>query len=101
MLWPKPLNSSVMVEVFKTNVNDDCHANLLIEEIHNQFVDYAANFDLEDCDRILRIKSQTGTVKSFVVINLLRKWGYEAEILQDVTPFPAPILQSVNNTVPL
>ena len=72
-----------MVEVFKTNVNDNGHANLLIKEIHNRFVGYIANFDLEDCDRILRIRNHTGLVQSFLIIHLMKNMGFEAEILED------------------
>ena len=46
-----------MVEVFKTNVHDVDQVNLLLNQIHNTFKGYKANFDLEDCDKILRIVS--------------------------------------------
>jgi hypothetical protein len=44
-----------MIEVFSTNIS--CHekARQLIEEIHTAFTGYRANFDLTDCDNILRI----------------------------------------------
>ncbi len=47
-----------MVEVFKTNVEDSSHADLLIEQIHKTYTHYTANFDLEDCDKILRVESK-------------------------------------------
>jgi len=46
-----------MVEAFKINVSDADKANLLLDQIHNTFKGYKANFDLEDCDKILRIVS--------------------------------------------
>lgn len=71
-----------MVEVFKTNVKNCDHATMLIEEIHKIFVGYKANFDLEDCDRILRIKYTTDIFQFSKVINLLKSFGYEAEVLE-------------------
>lgn len=72
-----------MVEVFKTNVVDRKHAALLINEIASAFADYVANFDLEDCDNILRVECATGIVQSCLLINLLAELGYAAEILSD------------------
>lgn len=74
-----------MVEVFKTNVNDPDQADFLIEEIHKTFRHYAANFDLEDCDRILRVAS-AALVHPPAVVDLLRQFGFEAEVLPDDDP---------------
>ncbi|MDO6429127.1 hypothetical protein Q4E93_00920 [Flavitalea sp. BT771] len=72
-----------MVEVFKTNVKERMHANMLIEQIHKVFMGYKANFDLDDCDRILRVKSMMGPVESYRLIRLLEELGFKAEILPD------------------
>ncbi|MBT1703693.1 hypothetical protein [Chryseosolibacter indicus] len=72
-----------MVEVFKTNVESVDHAQLLIAEIHKNFGAYAANFDLTDCDKVLRIQSKTGIVDCNELISLLRKFGFNAEVLPD------------------
>lgn len=72
-----------MVEVFKTNVKDATMASLLIEQIHATFNSYKANFDLEDCDHILRVKSTTGQVQATTLIDLLRNYGYRAEVLPE------------------
>ncbi|HYG20497.1 MAG TPA: hypothetical protein VD816_16270 [Ohtaekwangia sp.] len=72
-----------MIEVFKTNVVYRDHADLLLEQIHATFSNYAANFDLEDCDRILRIKSSKGPVECEAIIYLLKGFGFEAEVLTD------------------
>jgi len=47
-----------MVEVFKTNVKYQDHAKMLIDQIQKIFIDYKVNFDLEDCDKILRIEGE-------------------------------------------
>lgn len=72
-----------MVEVFKTNVKDSSHADLLIEQIHKIYTHYSANFDLEDCDKILRVESKMSMIEPSSLINLLNEFGYDAEILED------------------
>ena len=75
-----------MVEVFKTDVKDRDHATTLVEIIHNNFPEYRANFDLQDCDNILRVKSIKGPVKTTALINLLNEFGFTAEVLPDEIP---------------
>lgn len=81
-----------MVEVFKTNVEDPHHAAMLVARIHKTFAGYKANFDLEDCDKILRVKS-AGFVQSHVLIELLHDLGVVAEILPDDVTVGIPIHQ--------
>ncbi|MET7000453.1 hypothetical protein [Chitinophaga defluvii] len=82
-----------MVEVFKTDVRDQQQANKLIDLIHNAFPEYKANFDLEDCDRILRVKSSTQLILAAPLIQLLHKAGYHAEVLPDDEPSMSSVLQ--------
>ena len=72
-----------MIEVFKTNVTDQDVADQLIDQIHKTFIGYKANFDLQDCDNILRVKCMAGSIESTHLIYLLRKFGFNAEILKD------------------
>ncbi len=37
-----------MVEVFKTDVTSQVHADMLVQQIHRNFSAYTANFDLDD-----------------------------------------------------
>ena len=53
------------------------------------FPDYQANFDLEDCDRILRVKSGRGQPDSRGIITLLNSAGYHASILEESPGEPA------------
>ena len=76
-----------MVEVFKTNVQYQSQANILVEQIHKTFPPYIANFDLEDCDNILRVECSTEMIKSSLLIALLKDFGYTAEILPDDEQF--------------
>lgn len=75
-----------MIEVFKTNVTDRSHANRLIDLIHSNFKGYKANFDLQDCDHILRVKSLAGPVQSSLLIHLFQQEGFSAEVLTDDLP---------------
>lgn len=72
-----------MIEVFKTNVESDDHAIMLIDQIHKNFEGYKANFDLQDCDNILRVKSATPFIESNLLINFLHQFGFQAEVLPD------------------
>jgi hypothetical protein len=73
-----------MVEVFKTNITSKAEAALILANIHNQFPSYSANFDLQDCDRILRVKSTRERVKATSLIRLVINLGYHAEVLAEV-----------------
>lgn len=75
-----------MVEVFKTNVNDPAHAKMILDQLHKTFIDYHANFDLNDCDKILRVANKTGMIQSDLLILLLGDFGYKAEIFPDEYP---------------
>lgn len=72
-----------MVEVFKTDVNNAEAAKRLMMQIHENFKSYKANFDLFDCDHILRIKCEVGVVCQLSIIDLLRRNGFWAEVLPD------------------
>jgi hypothetical protein len=74
-----------MIEVFRTYVKDPEDANKLIFEIDTNFSGCIANFDLTDCDRILRIK-HPATIDPAAFIDLLDRFGYQAEVLPDDLP---------------
>jgi hypothetical protein len=72
-----------MVEVFRTDVQCEQHTTLILEEIHTTCLHCRATFDLQDCDRILRIQCDAGTVPTAMIINIVLKYGYFAEVLPD------------------
>ena len=73
-----------MVEVFKTNVTDHDQADRLVSEVHRTFNYCSANFDLEDCDHILRIEVLDGTLDISLLTALIAYNGFTATILEDV-----------------
>ena len=48
-----------MVEVFKTNVQSTREAKRIIQKLAEEFPKHKINFDLSDCDRILRVQGNT------------------------------------------
>ena len=69
-----------MVEVFKTNVQRRKQAKVLLEALSRKFPSFRINFDLEDCDRILRIEGEN--VCQEKVAELLSENGYKCEVLE-------------------
>ena len=69
-----------MVEVFKTNVQNETLANQLMEELSIHFPHCKINFDLYDCDNILRVEGNM--VNPERIIETLNKNGYLCHILE-------------------
>lgn len=72
-----------MIEVFKTNLVDEQIATEILTEIHSRFVNYKANFDLDDCDKILRVVCPDQAIDTLAIILLLRQRQVEIEVLSD------------------
>lgn len=70
-----------MVEVFKTNVSDDEIARHLIHELHILVPNALINFDLDNCDKILRVERQEISISP--IIDLLKEKGHICEVLED------------------
>ena len=73
-----------MIEVFKTNITNREEAEKIVSSIHVAFAGYKANFDLWDCDNILRIQSFTGELNIGCLLSFLAEQGCNAEVLQDI-----------------
>jgi hypothetical protein len=72
-----------MIEVFRTNMVERDKANWLITQIEHRFLNYEATFDLEDCDRILVVKCETGIVEASHLIEFLKNLDCHAEVLPE------------------
>jgi hypothetical protein len=68
-----------MIEVFKTNVQEVEQSILIVGKLLEHFPSSAINFDLEDCDKILRIHGASISHKK--IIELLDSYGYHCEVL--------------------
>lgn len=68
-----------MVEVFKTDVQDNKESALLIRKLKEHLPGSCVNFDLEDCDKVLRIEGEHILPQSIII--LLNDCGYQCEVL--------------------
>ena len=68
------------VEVFKTNVKQKRHAKRLLNILSQQFPLCRINFDLEDCDKILRIEGNN--IRHEKITALVTGHGYQCDILE-------------------
>jgi hypothetical protein len=69
-----------MVEVFKTNVEKIEYAQLLLQKLLAQYPSYQINFDLQDCDRILRVEGKQ--VESGRIIEVVSLNGFDCKVLE-------------------
>ncbi len=69
------------VEVFKTSVRERTEASRIIALLLTRFPDCKVNFDLEDCDRILRIEVSTGKIAGIEIEALVATCGHRCEAL--------------------
>lgn len=70
-----------MVEIFKTNVVEKTQAMLVQKILSNTFPEYKINFDLSDCDKVLRIEGENIVPKSIIAV--LTANAYDCELLND------------------
>ena len=75
-----------MIEIFKTNITNKKDAENVLDKIHSAFPGFEANFDLSDCDHILRIKSRETRICHQTIITLLKDFGFSSDVLPDVLP---------------
>ncbi|MET3977836.1 NAD(P)H-dependent FMN reductase [Mucilaginibacter sp. UYP25] len=68
-----------MIEIFKTNVRAKSRSRQLIQQLTAQFPASKINFDLDDCDRILRVEGRDICAQR--IIELLKLNGHCCEIL--------------------
>jgi len=68
-----------MVEVFKTDVYEEEKSLAIVQTLLQYFPDNKINFDLEDCDKILRIEGEN--ILSERIKELLNEAGHRCEVL--------------------
>ena len=70
------------VEVFKTNVTDIEVANRIVSDLSCYLPESKINFDLTDCDNILRIESKSA-IQIESITSHLDRLGYACEVLDE------------------
>lgn len=68
-----------MVEVFKTDVYEEERSIIIVRKLLQYFPENKINFDLDDCDKILRIEGEN--ILSERIMELVSEEGHECEIL--------------------
>ena len=68
-----------MIEVFKTNVGEHDQARKLVDHLTRILPGYRINFDLEDCDKVLRIEG--GEILPDTIIRLVNAHGFQCHLL--------------------
>ena len=69
-----------MFEVFKTNVQKNEQAEELLTLLHQTFPGNKINFDLDDCDKVLRIEGKIFTCTN--IISVLQQQGFSCNLLE-------------------
>ena len=67
------------IGVYKTNVIDALEAEKILEAIRNQFPGCDSSFDLEDCDKVLRVEDTNKEINEPDIKSILEKYGYQLE----------------------
>lgn len=70
-----------MIEVFRTNIHKKSVAKNIRKQLIENFSESSFNFDLQDCDKILRVKYTNNISEK--VIDFIKSSGYLCEVLED------------------
>lgn len=75
--------SGIQTEVFKTNVREVSEAKTIIRLLLSQYPGHRFNFDLDDCDKILRAEGIVKVQDKTKVMNIVAASGYMIEVLPE------------------
>jgi hypothetical protein len=68
-----------MVEVFKTNVQKKTQSKVLLCILSGAFPSFKINFDLSDCDKVLRVEGDN--IEALSIMVLVKEYGFICEVL--------------------
>ncbi len=69
-----------MVEAFKTNVQKKVQSKMLLCTLSEAFPSLKINFDLSDCDKVLRVEGNN--MEALRIMKLVKEYGFKCEILE-------------------
>jgi hypothetical protein len=69
-----------MIEVFKTNVKKPVQAKKVVDILLEHFPGNKINFDLHDCDKILRVEGKSFCAEK--IVTLVTENGFSCNILE-------------------
>ena len=64
-----------MVKIFGTDIVNPNDADDIIRKLANEYPDFRINFDLEDCDNILRVEAKD--FRAADIIRCVISYGYK------------------------
>jgi hypothetical protein len=67
------------VEAFKTNVQKKTQSKVLLGILSEAFPSSKINFDLSDCDKVLRVEDDN--IEASRIMILVKEHGFKCEIL--------------------
>ncbi|QQT25723.1 MULTISPECIES: hypothetical protein [Sphingobacterium] len=67
----------MMIKVYKTDVANSDIAYLIVQQLLKKYPGFAINFDLMDCDNVLRVEGQSFRMDD--IVSFLNKIGYNCE----------------------
>ena len=70
------MSMCAMVEVFKTNIDNEDEVDLILFKLGNVFPEFRINFDLEDSDKVMRIESPDSNIEVKSVIGFMNSFGF-------------------------
>lgn len=92
------LNLLKMIEIYKTNIEKRKTAKRVRKVLRQRFPNLLIDFDLEDCDKILRVENPEGNFDADLILDQVLKMGFFIDVLADkpmvgTPPFPnlAPV----------
>jgi hypothetical protein len=68
-----------MVEVFKTNVQKRAQSKMLLCVLSEILPLFKINFDLSDCDKVLRVEGDN--IEVLRIMFLVKEHGFKCELL--------------------
>ena len=68
-----------MIEVFKANVENASDASNIVQVLLQHFPGSRVNFDLQDCDRILRVEGKDFCVET--TLTFMKENGFHCSVL--------------------
>jgi hypothetical protein len=57
-----------MVEVFRTNVKKKAEAKKIVHALQKKYAGFKITFDLQDCDKILRVEGENIPVEELILL---------------------------------
>lgn len=71
--------ATLEIEIFKTNVTDNATAKGVLKALKYRFPTCFFNFDLDDCDHILRVENPQNNHE--IIIKNVHKLGFMCQLI--------------------